>query len=311
MNKYPKPGWAILLFFLLFILGCQTKTADPRPTISFTFDDGSVRDMPGYPGAEWNQMILDNLQDHDLKAVFFVNGKNLQGEKGDQVLKAWNKAGHKIGNHTYSHPNFDGEITLEEYKVEMLKNDSIIRQYSNYYPYFRFPYLRRGNTIEKRDGFRQFLKEHNYRHGYVTADGYDWYINDRLVDALKKDSARDVSDFQEFYVLHNFQSAQFFDSLATAMQGRKIKHTMLLHHNLAAALFLDDLIAHFKAKGWEVIDAEEAFQDEIFQSIPNEMPAGGDLIGSIAKEDKEFFKTLVYRNMGSEYLKTQMDSLKL
>ncbi|NDC40890.1 MAG: hypothetical protein EBZ77_04960, partial [Chitinophagia bacterium] len=32
----------------------------------------------------------------------------------------------------------------------------------NFQKLFRFPYLKEGDTAEKRDAFRSFLREHNY-----------------------------------------------------------------------------------------------------------------------------------------------------
>jgi hypothetical protein len=39
---------------------------------------------------------------------------------------------------------------------------------------------------------------------------------------------------------------------------------MLLHHNLTSALFLGDAIRMFRDKGWQVIDAETAFEDPVY-----------------------------------------------
>lgn len=302
---------SILTLLSIVAFACQPKKIEEKPSIAFTFDDGSIQPLGGYAGPEWNQMILDHLAEHELEAVFFACGKTLSGEKGAAVLQAWNDAGHRIGNHTFSHPSLGSEITLEEYEKDLMINDSIMRSYTNFYPYFRFPYLNRGNTIEKRDGIRQFLKEKKYNHGYVTSDGYDWYINSRMLQALDADSSINLDAFRELYVSHTFQTAEFFDSLGEAMTGRKIKHVQLLHHNLTSALFLGDLINKFKNEGWNVIDASEAYQDEIYQSYPNEMPAGGDLLGSLGRQDSLFHPSFVYQRVGDKYLATLIDSLKL
>ena len=42
-----------------------------------------------------------------------------------------------------------------------------------------------------------------------------------------------------------------YDKLARAVLGRSPKHTLLVHHNLLNALFLDDIIQMFKDKGWK------------------------------------------------------------
>ena len=40
---------------------------------------------------------------------------------------------------------------------------------------------------------------------------------------------------------------------------RPVRHTLLIHHNLTSALFLDDLLDMFNSKGWQLIDAINAF----------------------------------------------------
>ena len=54
---------------------------------------------------ERNESILDTLHTHSIKAALFVIGRNIDSDEGKQLLSAWDKAGHLIGNHTYSHRN--------------------------------------------------------------------------------------------------------------------------------------------------------------------------------------------------------------
>lgn len=305
---------ASLVFLLFAILSCTIITAQEngKPTVSFTFDDGSTKDMPGYELEEWNQLILDHLNKHNLTAVLFATGNGLANEKGEYVLSSWNNAGHKIANHTYTHPYYHSDkVSLNDYKREMLKNDSLISKYSNYYPYFRYTYLKEGNTIEKRDGFREFLDEHNYKVGHVTIDASDWYVNVRMLKRLKENPEADISGYRQYYIDHLYEKALYYDSLAYRITGRRIKHTLLLHHNFAAALFLDDLIEYFKAKGWNVIDADEAFTDEIFDERPDNMPAGESLIWALAHESGKYKDILRYPAEDSQYEKARMDSLGL
>jgi hypothetical protein len=86
---------------------------------------------------------------------------------------------------------------------------------------------------------------------------------------------------------------------------------LLLHHNLAAALFLDDLIQHFKDNGWEVIDAMEAYKDEIYLEEPDYIPAGESLIWALAKKSGRFNSVLRYPAEDGEYEKPFMDKLGL
>jgi len=306
-----KKGISILLIVFV-IISISYKNEKEKPRISFTFDDGSTTDMPNYKLEEWNELLLNNLKKYNLKSVLFSKGDNKTSERGKYILSSWNNAGHKIANHTFSHPNFNSKnISLEDFKKELIKNDSIIRPYSNFYPYFRFPYLKEGNTKEKIVGFRQYLKEQGYKTGYVTIDASDWYINDRLVKRLKENPKADLSEFKQYYIQHHYNRALYYDSLSYQLTKRQINHNILLHHNLAAALFLDDLIQHFKDNGWEIMDAEKAFLDEIYKQEPLNIPAGESLIWALAKESGKFEKVLRYPAEDAEYEKLKMDKIGL
>lgn len=315
----PMKNFVFITFYVLLLRvavlksqPAQQQTSSGQPTISFTFDDGSTDDMPGYTLESWNEKLLGTLAKHKIKAVLFAAGSKLAGEKGKYVLESWNNAGHKIGNHSYSHNSLNSsEITLDQYESDFMTNDSIVRKYSNFYPYFRFPYLKEGNTKEKINGFRKFLDDKNYKNGYVTIDASDWYVNSRLLKRLKENPDADISGFKAFYIRHLFGRALFYDSLSTLLSGRKISHTILLHHNFAAALFLDDLIQYFKDHGWKIINAEDAYKDKIYQSRPSIIPAGESLIWALAKQSGKFEDVLRYPGEDGDYEEHTMDELGL
>ncbi len=312
-----------ILILLLTAMACgmtnsfgplrKAQPGEPlKPKIAFTFDDGSIDDFGAYKLETWNQRLLDQLKKNKVKAILFSAGANKSSPKGKYVLSSWNNAGHLIANHSFSHVNFSSENTsLEAFKLELSKNDRIIKPYSNYAPYFRFPYLKEGDTKEKVEGFRAFMKQKGYKNGYVTIDASDWYIDARLVKRLEENPKADLSGFKNYYKNHLFNRARYYDSLAYQLTNRRINHVLLLHHNLAAALFLDDLITYFKNKGWDVIDADQAYKDIIYDEVPTPIPAGESLIWALAKQSGRFDKGLRYPAEDGEYEKPMMDKLGL
>ena len=283
-----------------------------QPTISFTFDDGTTTDMPGYPFEVWNKMILDHLDDVGIKAIFFVKGSNKMDAKGQYLLKSWNDRGQKIANHTFSHPNYNNKTeTFEMFSNELLRNDSIINKLDNYIRLFRFPYLNEGNTREKTDQFRAFMKEQGYRNGSVTIDASDWYVNGRLLTHLNQNPKADIDGYRAFYLEHLYSRTTFYENLSVQLTGRHIHHVMLLHHNLTSALFLGDLIKMFREKGWKIVDAEEAYKDEIYKSEPKYIPAGQSLIWALAKDTGKYDSILRFPGEDGDYEKARMDSLGL
>lgn len=72
--------------------------------VYLTFDDGPT---PGI--TEW---ILNELSKYDAKATFFCLGKNV--EQYPDLYQRILDAGHRVGNHTYSHQK-GWEMSLERY----------------------------------------------------------------------------------------------------------------------------------------------------------------------------------------------------
>jgi hypothetical protein len=202
-------------------------------------------------------------------------------------------------------------VSVEEYELDTLRNENLLRSYSHYEKILRFPYLKEGDTIAKRDAFRDFLHANHYKFGSVTIDASDWYISNRLEKRLAEDPNADITPYKKYYLEHMWDRAQYYDNLAKEVIGRSPKHTLLMHHNLLNALFLDDLIQMFKEKGWEVINADDAFRDPIFKMTPNILPAGESLIWALAKETGRYEDKLRYPGEDESYEKDAMDKLGL
>jgi hypothetical protein len=76
---------------------------------------------------------------------------------------------------------------------------------------------------------------------------------------------------------------QFYDALARRVTGRAVKHTLLLHTDGLNADVLPQVIAMFRARGWQIIDPAEAFADPIFAAQRDGLPAGHSVVWSLAR----------------------------
>ena len=284
-----------------------------QPRIAITMDDfiwnRSVKLTPD----ERNRAILGALQSHGgLKAALFVAGRYADNEKGKALLREWDRAGHLIGNHSYSHMELNtGAVTTEKFTADILKAEAVLKSFPRYEKSFRFPYLKEGETAVKRDVVRKFLKRHGYRNGHVTIDASDWAVENRLSARLSKDPAADVKPYRDFYLNHMWERSVYYDDLSRKALNRSVKHTILVHYNLLNALFLKDLLEMFKSKGWKLIDASEAFKDPVFSAEPKIVPAGESIVWAIAKETGKFDSLLRYPGEDSEYENAKMDKLGL
>jgi hypothetical protein len=204
-----------------------------------------------------------------------------------------------------------GKIAPADFEQDILRNEELLREYSGFRKWFRFPALKEGRTRELRDLFRTFLASHGYRNGSVTIDASDWYYNQRLLTRIEADPRFDVNRYREPYLDHIWDRAQFYDRLSRDVLGRSVAHTLLIHYNLLHSLFLGDLLAMFRSRGWGVIGADEAFSDSVFERQPDTAPAGESLIWALAKETGKFEDRLRYPGEDDVYEKPILDRLGL
>jgi peptidoglycan-N-acetylglucosamine deacetylase len=147
--------------------------------IALTFDDGpAMADKVYMSAADRNAAILKQLADAHLKSILFVTRTDNDAQR-NELIRQWGAQGHEIGNHTATHPDFD-EISLADFERELLSCETALRAMPGFTRRFRFPYLKEGNTVEKRDGFRAFLDTQGYKSGAVSVDASDWYYSQRL-----------------------------------------------------------------------------------------------------------------------------------
>jgi peptidoglycan-N-acetylglucosamine deacetylase len=291
------------------VLGATPLIAQTRPRVAITIDDVRWQIIPEDRRSKAEERLLKHL---DKTRVFlFAVGQNVDNAHGSGILRRWSAAGHLIGNHTYSHQPLLGKTTPDEFEQSILRNEELLRNYPGFRKWFRFPALKEGQTRELRDRLRGFLARNGYRNGGVTIDASDWYYNQRLLARIEADRRFDVNLYQQSYLSHIWDRAQFYDQLSRDVLGRSVAHTLLIHYNLLNSLFLGDLLAMFRSKGWGTIDADEAFSDPVFDRHPNTVPAGESLIWALAKETGRFEARLRYPGEDDVYEKPVLDRLGL
>ena len=305
--------------FLLSSLALAACAAAPKAPsassnarrLTVTMDDPNLEETPRLAPGPRNAAILQTLAARKHRAALFVCGMRVDSPDGAALLGQWSAAGHMLGNHSYSHRYFHSEkMSVADYVAELERGESVMRGYPGFRRRFRFPFLKEGDTVEKRDGARAALVARGYGSGHVTIDASDWAFDSRLRKRLRREPAADLTPFRDAYVAHMLDRARYYDDLARAALGKRISHTMLVHHSLLNALFLDDLLEAFAKEGWALVDAEEAFSDPVFQRVPQVLPAGESLVWSIAKENPALAGRLRYPGEDDQYEKTTLDRLE-
>lgn len=254
--------------------------------VTFTFDDGPhLRETPLLTPSQRNRALLETLARNGVRAALFVTlGNGADRPEGLRLARDWGEAGHALGNHTVSHLDLNAQTTtLARYRAEILACEAVICPLPGFRPWFRFTFLREGNTEEKRDGMRTFLRERGMRNAHVTLDTSDWRLNEALEKALKASPRADLAPFRQAYRDHLRQRAEAYRDLSRRLLGRDIPQILLLHHNLINALFLEDAIGLFQEMGWEIVDPEIALGDFVYTLEPQRPAPGQSLLLSIAR----------------------------
>jgi len=113
----------------------QSRTLNLRDhELVLTFDDG--------PLGGNTQLVLDTLQKHCVKAIFFSVGRMAQSNP--KLIQEIERRGHTIGTHTWSHPRYIHTMPLEDIKYEIEKGFAAVSQAVGkpISPFFRFTGLR-------------------------------------------------------------------------------------------------------------------------------------------------------------------------
>lgn len=95
----------------------QALTEDVKPRIALTCDDG--------PHPVYTPKLLDGLKERNVKATFFVVGKNIEGR--EDIIKRMDEEGHLIGNHTYDHVKITG-LPEEEACAQITKTSELVKE---------------------------------------------------------------------------------------------------------------------------------------------------------------------------------------
>lgn len=278
----------ILLLFsaLLGILLLTTEVAfaEDAKRIAFSFDD-APRSAGAYTDVQSRTDALINaLEEAGIDgAIFFATTRNLEkrGAEGDARLRRYAAAGHLIGNHSDTHQSAN-VLSAKAFLMDVAQAGETLEVYPGYTPYFRFPFLHEGDTVEKRDAIRDGLDAQALQQGYVTVDNYDWYLQALFDESIRSGREPDLKAWKTIYVEVLSAAIVHYDQMALEFLGRSPAHVMLLHENDLAALFVDDLARALTDDGWELVTALEAYKDPIASDVPDTLVLGQGRIAALA-----------------------------
>jgi peptidoglycan/xylan/chitin deacetylase (PgdA/CDA1 family) len=256
--------WAILLILALF---GWSAPAVAQKRIALSFDD-----VPRGRGAflapdQRTARLITGLKAAGVRqAVFFVTPGNLaepDGAGGERRIARYAAAGHVLANHSFAHRHLNA-IPAADYLADIDRAERWLRGRPGHRPWFRFPFLDEGQGDKaKRDAVRAGLKARGLANGYVTVDGSDWNLETLTVEAATAGRKIDRKALRDLYVETMVEASEFYDRLAVKTTGRSPVHMLLLHETDLAALYIRDLVAGLRKRGWTIVSADEAYADPI------------------------------------------------
>jgi peptidoglycan/xylan/chitin deacetylase (PgdA/CDA1 family) len=267
---------AILLAFVPSLaLGQEFPAPEGVHPVLVTVDDLPIaagRLHPDDPGRErLTRDLLAVLRKHDIKAVGFVTWRNVRDAAGERLLDLWLKDGHELGNHSYTHPDYPRTET-EAYVADMEKARATLGAFlearGRRLRYFRFPFLREGDTTAKLARMREWLQATGQRSVPVTIDTQDWSFEEPWVTAERKADTAHLARLAEDYQHALRLQALLYTAAGDALFERPTPQVLLIHANAVGAAQWDALFTWMKGRGFRFAPPDEVLADPALAETP-------------------------------------------
>jgi len=242
--------------------------------VAITFDDLPLNgDLPPeVTRAEIARDTIRLLKARQAPPVYgFINAKKLEGNPdAAEALKIW-AAAEPFGNHTYGHLDLNAN-PAEAFERETEENGPTLELWAardQNWHWLRYPFLREGDTVEKRRAVRRYLQAHGYRVAQVTLDWEDYLWNGPYARCLAKNDARSIAWLRSSYLNIEASYLDLGRDLARLVYGHDIRHVLLLHLGAFSSRILPDALDLLEKKGFQPVTLEEAESDPVYDGDPD------------------------------------------
>jgi len=282
-----------VLFGMVVSVGGLRSGALYAQEIAFTFDDlpshGEL--PPGETRLDVANLILATLKANHMPPTWgMVNGiGTTQDPNGAAVLKAWRAAGQPLGSHTWSHMSLT-DHTAEEFEQDIARNEPLLESLmqGENWRWLRYPFLQEGDTLEKRNAVRAYLRAHGYTIAQVSMGFGDYLWNSPYARCVVKgDQEKSIEWLRASYLAAAEADVTASRDLAHQVYGRDVPYVLLLHIGAFDAKMLPELIALYRNKGYTFVSLPEAEKDPAYGDDPGLAGKyGGPLLEQMATAKK-------------------------
>jgi peptidoglycan/xylan/chitin deacetylase (PgdA/CDA1 family) len=247
--------------------------------IAVTFDDLPLNGElpPGVTKVEIAKDTVAILKKWQVPPAYgFINAKRLEdSQDGANALKLWASA-EPVGNHTYSHLDLN-QNTNEAFEREIAENEPALELLdpSGDWHWLRYPFLREGDTLEKRNAVRDYLKAHGYKIAQVTMEWGDYFWNTAYARCAAKNDIKGMDWLRTSYLSTESAEIDHYRELSKIVFGHDINYVLLLHLGSFSSTILPEACALLKKKGFQFVTLQEAESDTAYAIDPAEGALNG------------------------------------
>jgi len=252
-------------------VGPSERGVAKGPAIAFTFDDIPAHGplVPGQTRVDVIQAITGALAAAKAPAFGFLNaGFGLDApDDAAKAIAAWRAAGLPLGNHTYSHANFD-KVGATAFAADVGRNETPLAAAAKGtdWHWFRYPFLSEGSTPAVRDAARADLRTRGYRVAAVTMSFNDFSWNPVYAACSVKRDAGAIASLEASFLRDARAAAMAARARAKAQLGRDIPYVLLMHVGAFDARMLPKLLALYREMGFRFVTLPEAEADPYYTS---------------------------------------------
>jgi peptidoglycan/xylan/chitin deacetylase (PgdA/CDA1 family) len=216
---------------------------------------------------EVGKQLIAAMQAAHMPPVWgFVNGVHTTEEPDSTpMLQEWRDAGLPLGNHTWSHPSLN-RTPLADWEADLKKNEPLLQSYmpAGTWRWVRFPFLDEGDTPEKREAAREYLRAHGYKIAAVTMSFGDYMFNGPYARCAGKNDAAGIAQLEKTYLDAAADNLDFSRAMSQALFKRDIPYVLLMHVGAFDARMLPRLIQLYQSKGVTFVSLEDAEKDPFY-----------------------------------------------
>jgi peptidoglycan/xylan/chitin deacetylase (PgdA/CDA1 family) len=263
------------LLIILFIL--STSLSAQQKMVAITIDDLPFVRIGMFSDKELIQKtdkLLSAIAKQSTPATGFVNLSKVykSGELDSarfNLLRQWLDKGFDLGNHTFSHPDYN-YASYKYFTNDIEKNEpmlnSLLSEYHKSMPYFRHPYLHRGNSKSKADSLTKYLLNRNYVEAPVTIDNAEWIFAAAYDSVLKTHDRNNINRVGEAYISYMESKVRYYEGQSDKLFGRNIRQILLIHANSLNSDYMGKLLHMFVKNGYSFVNLQTAMKDELYKT---------------------------------------------